>query len=85
MALFPRTPKEESRNCPGLDSRDFGNSYLMALTFDGSEVSIKVVALLESFLMPYRTPSANVGRGRFLTFSGRESNCQFDSRPFFCP
>jgi hypothetical protein len=25
------------------------------------------------------------GRGRFPTFSGRESNCQFDSRPFFCP
>ncbi len=23
------------------------------------------------------------GLGRFLTFSGRESNCQFDSRPFF--
>ncbi len=23
--------------------------------------------------------------GRFLTFSGRESNCQFDSRPFFWP
>ncbi len=23
--------------------------------------------------------------GRFQTFSGRESNCQFDSRPFFCP
>jgi len=25
MALFPGTPKEESRNCPGLDSRDFGH------------------------------------------------------------
>ncbi len=24
MALFPETPKVESRNCPGLDSRDFG-------------------------------------------------------------
>ncbi len=23
MALFPGTPKEESRNCPDLDSRDF--------------------------------------------------------------
>jgi hypothetical protein len=23
--------------------------------------------------------------GRFLTFSGRESNCHFDSRPFFWP
>jgi hypothetical protein len=26
MAFFPRTPKVESRNCPGLDSRDFGCS-----------------------------------------------------------
>ncbi len=24
-------------------------------------------------------------RYRFPTFSGRESNCQFDSQPFFCP
>jgi hypothetical protein len=23
--------------------------------------------------------------GRFLTFNGQESNCQFDSQPFFCP
>jgi hypothetical protein len=25
MTLFPRTPKEESQNCLGLDSRDFGH------------------------------------------------------------
>ncbi len=25
------------------------------------------------------------GFGQFLTFSGRESNCQFDSWPFICP
>jgi len=25
------------------------------------------------------------GRGRFPTFSGWETNCQFDSQPFFCP
>jgi hypothetical protein len=38
MALFPGTPKEESRNCPGLDSREFGNSYFLAPTFDWSEI-----------------------------------------------
>ncbi len=38
MALFPGTPKEESQNCPVLDSQDFGNSYLSAPTSDGSEV-----------------------------------------------
>ncbi len=26
-----------------------------------------------------------LGSGRFPTFSGRELNCQFDSRPFFLP
>jgi hypothetical protein len=26
MALFPGTPKVESRNYPGLESRDFGTS-----------------------------------------------------------
>ncbi len=26
-----------------------------------------------------------LGSDRFLTFSGRKSNCQFDSRPFFLP
>jgi hypothetical protein len=60
MALFPETPKEESRNCPGLNSRDFGHSYLPAPTSDWSEVSTKVVALLESFPMPYRIPSIDV-------------------------
>jgi len=38
MTLFPGTPKEEFRNCPGLESRDFGSSYLLAPTFDWSEV-----------------------------------------------
>jgi len=26
MAFIPRTPKEESRDCLGLDSQDFGSS-----------------------------------------------------------
>jgi len=38
MDLFPGTPKEESRNCPELESRDFGSSYLPSATSDWSEV-----------------------------------------------
>ncbi len=38
MTLFPETPKEESRNYPRLDSRDFGNSHLLAPTSDWSEI-----------------------------------------------
>jgi hypothetical protein len=38
MALFLGTSKEESRNCPGLESRDFGSSYLPSARSDWSEV-----------------------------------------------
>jgi len=34
MVFFPGTPKEESRNCPRLESRDFGSSYLLTSTSD---------------------------------------------------
>ncbi len=36
MALFPGTPKGESRNYPGLESRDFGKSYFPVPTSDWS-------------------------------------------------
>jgi hypothetical protein len=38
MALFPGTPKEESQNCLGLDSRDFGQSQFLAPSSDWSKV-----------------------------------------------
>ncbi len=60
MALFLGTPKEESRNCPRLKSRDFGNSYLSTVKSDWSEVWTKVVALKESFPTPCHTPWADV-------------------------
>jgi hypothetical protein len=68
MDLFPETPKLESRNCLGLDSRDIGHSQLMVPTSDWSEISTKVVALLEIFLTPHHTPSANVGKRLILDF-----------------
>jgi len=34
MALFLETPKLESRNCPGLESRNFGSSYLSTAKSD---------------------------------------------------
>jgi hypothetical protein len=69
MALFPGTPKEESRNCPGLDSRDFGHSYLLAPTSDWSEVWTKVVALLDNFPMPCRTSSEDIRKRSIPDFS----------------
>jgi hypothetical protein len=68
MAHFPGTPKEESRNCPRLDSRNFGHSQLLAPTSDWSEVWTKVVAFLESLPMPHHTPSAGVGKGSIPDF-----------------
>jgi len=81
VALFPGTPKLESRNCPGtLDVRSSSPRTRIGMRFEpklylSSRAFQRHVALLE----------ATSGRGRFPTFSGRESNCQFDSRPFFCP
>jgi len=68
MALFPGTPKEESRNCPKLESLDFRSSYLPAPTSDWSEVQTKVVALLKSFPRPCRTPSADIGKRSITDF-----------------
>jgi hypothetical protein len=38
MVLFTGTPKEESRNCPELEFRDFGSSYLPTAESDQDEV-----------------------------------------------
>jgi hypothetical protein len=68
MALLPQTPKEESRNYPGLESWDFGNSYLPTARSDWSEVSTKVVGLLKSFPTPCRTFSSDVGKRSISDF-----------------
>jgi hypothetical protein len=38
MALFPATPELESRNCLGLESWNFGISYLPTAESDHDEV-----------------------------------------------
>jgi len=38
MAIFPGTPKLESRNCPGLESRNFGSSYFPTAKSDQGKV-----------------------------------------------
>jgi hypothetical protein len=68
MPLFLGTPKEESRNCPSLDSQDFGCSYLLTPSLDQDEVLTKVVALVESFSTPCRTPTVDVGKRSILDF-----------------
>ncbi len=62
MAHFVGTPEMESRNCPGLESRDFGRPQLLTPNSDRDESSTKVVALVESFPTPCRTLQGDVGK-----------------------
>ena len=74
-----------SRNCPGWSPGTLGahNSRLQARIATRSKP--KLYPSSRSFQWRIALPIRTLGRGRFPTFSGRESNCQFDSRPFFCP
>ncbi len=78
MAFCPGTPKVESQNYPGLDFRDFGRSPRPLIgTRSRPMLQLSSRAFQHRIALPQRTS----GAGRFPTFSGRESNCQFDSRP----
>ncbi len=74
-----------SRNClewsPG--TLRAHNSRLQSLIATRSKSNL--YPSLRSFQRRIALSIWRSGRGRFPTFSGRESNCQFDSRPFFCP
>jgi hypothetical protein len=68
MAFFPKTPKWESRNCPELESWDFGRPYLFAPNLDRNESSTKVVALVEKFPTLCCTLSGHVEKRSIIDF-----------------
>ncbi len=74
-----------SRNCPSWSPGTLGahNSRLQSPVVMRSKP--KLQPLSRSFQRHVALSIRRSGRGRFPTFSGRESNCQFNSRPFFCP
>ncbi len=74
-----------SRNYPGWSLGTLGahNSQLPSLIATRFEPKLEPSS--RSFQRHLALSIRRSGRGRFPTFSGRESNCQFDSRPFFCP
>ncbi len=74
-----------SRNCPGWSPGTLGvhNSRLSGLIATRSKPKLQPSS--RSFQHHVALSIRRLGTGRFPTFSGRESNCQFDSRPFFCP
>jgi len=85
MAQIPGTPEMESRNCPGgtLETLNRHNSRLQSWIATRSKP--KLYPSSRFFQRHVAHSNRTLERGRFPTFSGRESNCQFDSRPFFCP
>jgi len=74
-----------SRNCPGGTQGTLNrhNSRLQSWIATRSEP--KLYSSSRSFQCHVARSDRMSRRHRFPTFSGRESNCQFDSRPFFCP
>ncbi len=74
-----------SRNYPGWSPGTLSahNSRLQSLIATRSKPKLQPSS--RSFQRHVALSIRRLGRARFLTFSGRESNCQFDSRPFFCP
>ncbi len=73
-----------SRNRPGLSPKTLGahNSRHRDRIATRSEPNLYPSS--RSFQRHIAHLIRTSGRGRFPTFSARESNCQFDSRPFFC-
>ncbi len=88
MALFPETPKEESRNYPEIvpvwipETLAAHNSFLEPPIGMRSKANLQLSlrAFQRCVALRLHTPASD----QFPNFSGRESNCQFDSRPFFC-
>ncbi len=74
-----------SQNCPGWSPGTLRahNSQLQSLIATRSKPNLYPSP--RSFHRRIALSIRRSRRGRFPTFSGRESNCQFDSRPFFCP
>jgi hypothetical protein len=85
MAQIPGTPEMESRNCPDgtFETLNRRNSRLRSWIV--TRFKPKLYPSSRSFQRHVARSNQTSGGGRFLTFSGRESNCQFDSRPLFCP
>ncbi len=85
MAHFVGTPEMESRNCPGGTPGTLNCHNSQLRSWIATRSKSKLYPSSRSFQRHVALPNRTSGRGRFPSFSGRESNCQFDSRPFFCP
>ncbi len=85
MAFCPRLPRRSLKTVPVWTPGTSGghNSHLRPPIGMRSEANLYLSSRAFQWCaaLHLHTP----GSGRFSTFSGQESNCQFDSRPFFRP
>jgi hypothetical protein len=86
MAFCPRTPKWESQNSQTWDSPTTlgAHNFMCRLSIE-MRSKAKLYPLSRTFQRYVARDLHAKKLGRFLTFSGEESNYQFNSRPFFCP
>ncbi len=84
MAQIPGTPKMESRICPGGTPRTLNRHNSRLQSWIATRSKPKLQPLSRSFQRHVAHSNRMSRRHRFPTFSGWESNCQFDSRSFFC-
>jgi hypothetical protein len=89
MAFFSRDSQvgvpKFSRNCPGWSRKTLGAHISRLPSLIKTRSKPKLYLSSRAFQRHVALSIRRSGRGRFPTFSGRDSNCQFDSRPFFCP
>jgi hypothetical protein len=83
MAFCPETPTPKILKVetpPTLGAHNFVSRLLIEM-----KSQTKLQPLLRAFQRYVARHLHARKLRRFLTFSGRKSNCQFDSRPFFWP
>ncbi len=79
---LPRRSPETTKVWTPATLRDY-NSFFRPLIGTRSKEKLQLSSRAFQWCAPLHLHASR--SGRFSTFSGRESNCQFDSRPFFWP
>ncbi len=83
--FFPGLPRRSPETVSGYTLGTLGTHISWLRPPIGVRSKPKLQLSSRAFQCPIAFLLQMSERGQFLTFSGRESNCQFDSRPFFCP
>jgi hypothetical protein len=85
MAFCPRTPKWESKIPTSWTPMTLGAHNFVCRPLIEMRSKEKFYSLSRAFQQYVACHLHTRNLERFSTFNGQESNCQFDSRPFFWP